>query len=86
MLFPVSTPKDIYANPQLAHREFFAPVAHPELETSLPYPGPWFRSQDLTPRIRRRAPLIGEHNLEILVGELGLSREDLWTLREVDAI
>jgi len=30
---------------------------------------------------QRRAPLIGEHNEEIYIGELGLSKEDLTLLR-----
>jgi hypothetical protein len=35
---------------------------------------------------RRRAPFIGEHNEEILVGELGLSQGELIRLKESGAI
>jgi crotonobetainyl-CoA:carnitine CoA-transferase CaiB-like acyl-CoA transferase len=57
-------------------------VEHPELGRTFVYPGepaiyngsPW--------RISRRAPLIGEHNEEILCDELGLSRSELSILAE----
>ena len=61
---------------------FWKEVAHPELGRSFVYPGeaaiyngsPW--------RISRRAPLIGEHNVEIFCTELGLSRNELSVLAE----
>jgi len=37
-------------------------------------------------RISRRAPLIGEHNNEILGGELGFSKSDLEALKKLGAI
>ena len=54
----------------------------PELGRCFTYPGeaaiyngsPW--------RISRRAPRIGEHNVEILCGELGLSAGELTMLME----
>jgi formyl-CoA transferase len=36
--------------------------------------------------IRRRAPLIGEHNQEIYKGELGLSDEELGILKQAAVI
>jgi crotonobetainyl-CoA:carnitine CoA-transferase CaiB-like acyl-CoA transferase len=61
-------------------------VAHPELGVTLTYPGaPWKLSR--TPwRLRRRAPLLGEHTAEILGGELGLEQEALQTLRQEGVI
>ena len=53
-------------NPQLTARGFFVPVRHDELGATLTYPGaPYVFSR--TPwRIRRRPPLLGEHNEEVL--------------------
>jgi crotonobetainyl-CoA:carnitine CoA-transferase CaiB-like acyl-CoA transferase len=78
----VRAPEQLLDDPHLADRGFWKEVAHPELGCSITYPGeaaiyngsPW--------RISRRAPLIGEHNTEILCGELGLSPGDLTMLME----
>jgi len=41
----------------------------------------------LTPwKIQRRPPLIGEHNVEILEGELGFSKQELEALKASDVI
>ena len=77
---------EIVGDPHLEDRGFFVDVEHPELERSFVYPGaaaiyngsPW--------RISRRAPLIGEHNQEILCDELGLKREELTLLAESGVI
>jgi len=37
-------------------------------------------------RISRRAPLISEHNAEVLCGELGLTREELILLAEARVV
>ena len=37
-------------------------------------------------RISRRAPLIGEHNEEVLCGELGLSKAELAVLEEKGSV
>jgi crotonobetainyl-CoA:carnitine CoA-transferase CaiB-like acyl-CoA transferase len=50
-------------------------VDHP-LAGELTYPGPPFRLS-ATPGRPGRAPLLGEHNEEILQGVLGLTRADL---------
>jgi formyl-CoA transferase len=34
----------------------------------------------------RRAPLIGEHNEEVYINELGLSKEELLTLKQAGVI
>ena len=73
----VRPPEALLDDPQLAARGFFAECEHPELGRTLRYPGgPFFFTK--TPwRISRRPPLLGEHNTEILGGELGLSAEQL---------
>lgn len=82
----VRTLDDLIGDPHLAERGFFVEVEHPELNQSFVYPGaaaiyngsPW--------KISRRAPLIGEHNQEILCGELGVSLEELNLLAESEVV
>ena len=76
----VRAPEQLLDDPHLHDRGFWKEVEHPELGRSFTYPGeaavysgsPW--------RISRRAPLIGEHNIEIFCGELRLSRGELSVL------
>jgi crotonobetainyl-CoA:carnitine CoA-transferase CaiB-like acyl-CoA transferase len=76
----VRAPEALLDDAHLHDRDFWKQVEHPELGRSFVYPGeaaiyngsPW--------RIARRAPLIGEHNVEVFCGELGLSRGDLSVL------
>ena len=85
-LVPIGTPKSVFEDQQLAFREFWEKIEHPELGTKLTYPG-WPIKQSETPwRPQRRAPLIGEHNREIYAEELGYSAEDLTLLKGVGAI
>ena len=78
----VRAPEDLLDDGHLHDRGFWKQVEHPELGRSFVYPGeaaiyngsPW--------RISRRAPLIGEHNVEIFCDELGLSRGELSVLAE----
>jgi crotonobetainyl-CoA:carnitine CoA-transferase CaiB-like acyl-CoA transferase len=73
---------EIVDDQHLQDRGFFVEVAHPELGRSFVYPGPAALYSHSPWRISRRAPLIGEHNVEIFCDELGLSRADLAVLAE----
>jgi benzylsuccinate CoA-transferase BbsE subunit len=76
----VRAPEALLDDAHLHDRGFWKQVEHPELGRSFAYPGeaaifngsPW--------RISRRAPLVGEHNIEIYCDELGLSRGELSVL------
>ena len=84
LLFPVSTQEDILAHPQLAARDYFQELEHPELGITATYPGLFIQEKDRDEqrlKIRRRPPLIGEHNREIYQDELGVSDGDLDELR-----
>jgi benzylsuccinate CoA-transferase BbsE subunit len=85
-VYPVYNARDSLEDPQLRHRNYFETADHPELGATLTYPGaPWKLSA--TPwRLRRRAPLLGEHTAEILTGELGLDDSALHTLRQQGVI
>jgi crotonobetainyl-CoA:carnitine CoA-transferase CaiB-like acyl-CoA transferase len=85
-LWPVYTVADLLADPQLAYRGYFVGVDHPELGSSVTYPGAFFRSTVADPAVHRRPPLLGEHTAEILQGELGLSASDLIVLREAGVV
>lgn len=86
ILYPVNTIGDLLKDPQLQHRGFWKEVEHPEINGCLTYPGSFIRSSEISLSIRRRAPLIGEHNLEIFEGELGLSRKEILILKEAGVI
>ncbi len=81
-LYPASTPADILENPQLAARDFWTKIEHPELGITITYPGPFVKTSEASLRISRRAPLIGEHNIEIYEKELGISKEELIILKQ----
>ena len=86
ILFPVSTMKDLAENEQLATREYYIEVYHPELEETVIYPGPFVKLSETPWRLTRRPPLIGEHNQEIYCGELGLSKTKLASLKQIGAV
>lgn len=86
MLYPILTTKDILEFDQLKKREYWEEVEHPELGTSITYPGGFVKMTEEPCRIRRRAPLIGEHNEEIYIREIGLSTEELLTLKQAKVI
>ena len=81
---PVFTPKELFESPQLRERGFFAEIEHPELGKLV---CPSFPARfSLTPfRLRRPAPLLGEHNEEVY-GKLGYSKEDILRLRGAGVI
>jgi len=80
-LMPINCAKDIVEDPQLVVREFLVDVEHPELGTTLKYPGGPYRLSGTPWKIRRRPPLIGEHNSVIYEKELGLSKQELAILK-----
>ena len=86
MLGPVYNTADVLQNIQLAARGFWAEVEHPELGTSIPYPGAFAHCSEASPKITGRAPLIGEHNREIYENELGISKGEILTLKQAKVI
>lgn len=74
---PIYSPKEVIDSPQLKDRNFFIEVKHPEIRTSLKYPGIPYRLSPFIFRYFKRAPLIGEDNNKIYKEELSLTNEDL---------
>ena len=81
MLYPISTVADLISSPQLAARDYWVDVEHQELGDTLKYPGPWANNSETPPKIKYRAPSIGEHNQEIFTQELGMTDSDLQKLK-----
>jgi len=82
LIAPVSSTRDISNDIQLKARNYWVKVPHPELGEDLPYGGPFVPMTETPPVLRRRAPLIGEHNHEIYVEELGVSESSLQALKK----
>jgi crotonobetainyl-CoA:carnitine CoA-transferase CaiB-like acyl-CoA transferase len=73
---PVSSPEDVFNSPQLRARNFFIPVDHPEHNASFMYPGAAARFSAMRWNIKRRAPLVGEHNAQVRGEKSGLSSKE----------
>jgi crotonobetainyl-CoA:carnitine CoA-transferase CaiB-like acyl-CoA transferase len=83
---PVVLPPDVVDNVQLRARGFFETLDHPHTGPT-EYAGlPFARLRGVDRWCRRPAPALGEHNDEVLGGELGLSAEELTRLRESQVI
>lgn len=80
----VATFEDLSNSEHLNDREFFSEYED-EQAGALKYPGRLWLSSGHGWK-RGRAPRLGEHNVEIIHGELGYEREDLVRLRELNAI
>ncbi len=67
---PVAPLASLPAHPQLQARGFFVPLVHDEVGRAVLYPGAPYRFSATPWQLRRRAPMAGEHNAEILRREL----------------
>jgi crotonobetainyl-CoA:carnitine CoA-transferase CaiB-like acyl-CoA transferase len=80
LIAPVATTREVVESAQLAARDWWQTLPHPELGRAVTYPGPFARLSATPIRYRRRPPTVGEHNGEILGGELGVSETTLAAL------
>ncbi len=81
----VQTQEDLARCPTLQERGYFTEVDHPVIG-KLKFPGEIFRLPGAPWSLRRPAPLLGQHNLEVYCGDLGYTREELVLLRQEGAI
>jgi crotonobetainyl-CoA:carnitine CoA-transferase CaiB-like acyl-CoA transferase len=82
---PVNTVRDLLEDESFTRRGVFEVVDHPATG-AVRYPGrPFVMGESSRPRARR-APLLGEHNAEVLCGELGVDLTDLPRLRELGVL
>ena len=73
---PVNNVAEMVADPQIHAREMFVEVEHPtygRLKTT----GTPLKMSETPGRVRRLAPMPGEHNEDVFVGMLGRSKADL---------
>jgi len=86
LLTPVNTVQDLIESPHLAARDFWVDIDYPELDVCFSYPGAPFKSNQVSWRLDRRAPLIGEHNREVYGESLNFSDREIRTLERVGVI
>ncbi|MDO8671871.1 MAG: CoA transferase, partial [Dehalococcoidia bacterium] len=77
MLYPVNSPKDIVEDIRLKDRRFWETLGHPELGDTITYPGAFVKLSDSECGLRRRAPLIGEHNEEVYADLMRKDNQDV---------
>ena len=76
LLFPVNDTKDVFNHPQLLARGFFKEITIGKQTDNLKIPGPFITATGSPLSPFKRAPTIGEHNLEVY-GEIGLTAPDI---------
>jgi benzylsuccinate CoA-transferase BbsE subunit len=81
-LTPVLTPKDLLEFPLFKEREFWREIEHPELGVKITYPGGFVKTGIGDCGVRFRAPLICEHNEDILHDEMNISQEDMVNMKQ----
>jgi benzylsuccinate CoA-transferase BbsE subunit len=84
-VYPVASPEEVCGSAQLRERDYWVDLRHDDLGYNMTYPGVCVRLSEGTCRLKRRAPLIGEHNDEVY-GEIGLSRGELAALIEAGVV
>jgi crotonobetainyl-CoA:carnitine CoA-transferase CaiB-like acyl-CoA transferase len=81
---PVNTAGAVAHDSHLAARGYFVEVEHQG--GPLRYPGAPYRFSKTPWRIARAAPVVGEHNVAVLCGELGMSEEECRALEGNEGI
>ena len=81
---PLNTIQDLANDPFFNKRGAFSQVDHPQTGP-LNQPGRPFIMSETPWTLRRPAPLLGQHNKEVLT-ELGYETEDIIRLRELGVI
>lgn len=81
----VQTSEELTESVQLQERGYFVEVDHPIIG-KIKYPGDYLGLTGSPWSLRMPAPLLGQHNEEILCQQLGYSKKDLVRLRGLGAI
>jgi formyl-CoA transferase len=81
----VNTVAEALADPQLKARKMLVDVDYPG-KGKVAIPGIVIKFSESVGKIKRRAPFLGEHNEEILVGLLGYKKEEIPKLKKIGVI
>ena len=68
LIAPITSIPEVVESEQLAAREYWRGLEHPELGQTVRYPGPFVKLSESPIAYRRRPPTVGEHNDELLNG------------------
>jgi benzylsuccinate CoA-transferase BbsF subunit len=82
---PVNDMSDVFCDEQLVHRRAFRLLEHPEIGQHS-VPGPSFVLPATPDRVECPAPLLGQHNREVLCGILGLGEDEVARLEAEGAL
>jgi crotonobetainyl-CoA:carnitine CoA-transferase CaiB-like acyl-CoA transferase len=82
---PVNDMSDLFADEQLVHRRAFRQLEHAEMGRHS-VPGPSFVLPATPDRVESAAPLLGQHNRDVLCGILGLGEDDVARLEAEGAL
>lgn len=83
---PVNTLEQVFSHPQVKARAMTVDLPHPQSKDPVTLIASPLRLSDTPVAYERAPPTLGQHTDEILSGLLGLSGEDIKTLREKKAI
>jgi crotonobetainyl-CoA:carnitine CoA-transferase CaiB-like acyl-CoA transferase len=86
LIAPVSTIDDVLRNPQFIARDYWQRLTHSETGITMTYPGPFVRFSAKPITYRLPPPGVGEHNREVLLGELNLTEGEFNELQKEGVI
>lgn len=82
LIAPVATMEDVLQNSQFIARDYWQRLSHTETGATMLYPGPFARFSTQPITFRLPPPAVGEHNREVLIGELKMSEDEFAELRK----